>query len=153
LPFCHVLLQARRLKSTAYPVALGTYGDYLRAKRLDLGLLQKQVADVIGVNKCSIYNWENNRVEPAVRLIPRIIQFLEYCPYTPGSPPGARLTAVRQSLGFSQEKMAQRLGADESTLRRWETGRRQPSLEYQGRINVFLDSLNCNRLRGEEGQV
>ena len=42
-----------------------------RTKRLDLGLLQRQVE--IGVDECAIYNWETNRVAPAVRLIPKII--------------------------------------------------------------------------------
>jgi hypothetical protein len=45
LPFCHVGLSAKKPKSEAYPTALRTYGDHLRAKRLDLGLLQKQAAE------------------------------------------------------------------------------------------------------------
>ena len=43
-------------------------------------MLQRQAADIIGVDETTIYNWENNRVEPAVRLIPRIIRFLGYSP-------------------------------------------------------------------------
>ena len=49
-----------------------------------MGLLQCEAAEQIGVDECTIYNWETNRVTPAVRLIPRIIKFLGYCPCTPG---------------------------------------------------------------------
>ena len=80
MPFCHVRLSAKKPKAKAYPAALRTYGDHVRARRLDLGMLQRQAADIIGVDETTIYNWESNRVEPAARLIPRIIRFLGYSP-------------------------------------------------------------------------
>jgi hypothetical protein len=58
------------------------------------------------VDKCSVYNWENDRVEPAVRFIPRIMQFLGYCPYMPGLPLPERPKVIRHSLGLSRRKMA-----------------------------------------------
>jgi DNA-binding XRE family transcriptional regulator len=140
LPFCHVRLSARKPESEAYPTALITYGDHLRVKRLGLGLLQKQAAEQIGVDETSVYNWESNRVEPAVRLIPGIIRFLGYCPYTPGLPTPERLKLVRQSLGYSQGRMAEALGIDEGTWRHWETGRRQLSTEYMSRIIDLIAS-------------
>lgn len=142
MPFCHVRLSAKRPQSEAYPTALRTYGDHIRAKRLDLGLIQKQVAEQIGVDETSIYNWESNRVEPAVRFIPRIHHFLGYCPYTPGLLVTGWLKLVRQGLGYSQARMARALGIDEDTLKRWEAGRRRPSGEYRGRIVAFLWSPN-----------
>jgi DNA-binding XRE family transcriptional regulator len=116
LPFCHVRLSARKPKPEAYPAALLTYGDHLRARRLDLGLLQKQAAERIGVDETSVYNWESNRVQPAVRFIAGIIRFLGYCPYTPGLPAPKWLKLVRQSLGHSQERMAGALRIDEGTM-------------------------------------
>ncbi len=139
LPFCHLRLMAAKPRSKAYPSVLRTYGDHLRAKRLNLGLIQRQVAEEIGVDKCSIYNWENNRVEPTVRCLPRILEFLSYCPYTPGLPLSGKLKMWRQSMGYSQEKMAKVLGVDEGTLRRWEARRRSPSAKYRVRIKFFLD--------------
>jgi DNA-binding XRE family transcriptional regulator len=76
LPFCHVMLKGSKPKPAAYPVVLNTYGDRLRKKRMDLGLLQKEIAVEIGVSEATIYNWENNRVRPAKQLIPRLIKFL-----------------------------------------------------------------------------
>ena len=141
MPFCHLEFRAKKPQSAAYPAELKTYGDHLRARRLELGLLQRQVGDEIAVDECSIYNWENNRAVPAVRVIPKIIQFLSYCPYTPGLPISGQLTLWRHSLGLSQEEIAKRIGVDHTTLRRWETGRRQPAPKYVGRIKAFIDSI------------
>jgi len=138
LPFCRVRLSARKSKSEAYPTALITYSDHIRAKRLRLGLTQKQVAEQIVADETSIFNWESNRAKPTVRLIPGILRFLGYCPYTPGLPLPEWLKLVRQSLGYSQEKMAVALGIDEGTWRRWEAGQRQPAPEYLGCIRVLL---------------
>ena len=51
---------------------------------LDLNLLQKQVADQIGVHELTITNWEVNATVPEVRYMPVIIEFLGYNPL-PGS--------------------------------------------------------------------
>jgi DNA-binding XRE family transcriptional regulator len=56
-------------------------GDHIRAKRLDLGLLQKDVAKIIQVDTKSIVFWENNRHEPNIQHHPKIMEFLGYCPY------------------------------------------------------------------------
>jgi len=52
-----------------------TIGDHLR-KRLDLGLFQKDVAVFIGVDICTVTNWEKNKGEPQLRFIPKITDFL-----------------------------------------------------------------------------
>jgi DNA-binding XRE family transcriptional regulator len=48
-----------------------------------LKLLQRDVAEKLGVDKCSIYNWENNRSKPALEFMPTIITFLGYNPPPP----------------------------------------------------------------------
>jgi hypothetical protein len=73
----------------------------------------------------------------ALRLIPSIIRFLGYCPYIPELPLTRWLTLIRQSFGYSQEKMAKSLGIDAGTWRRWEAGRGQPGPKYMGRINAL----------------
>ena len=85
LPFCHLELKAEKPKPCGYPKFLKTFGDHIRKKRMDSGLLQKDVARVIGVEETSIYNWENNRSNPGSRFIAGIVNFLEYCPYLCGS--------------------------------------------------------------------
>jgi len=58
LPFCHARLSARRPKKSAYPQELKTIGDYIRKRRLDLRLFQRQVAQLLGVDVDSICHWE-----------------------------------------------------------------------------------------------
>jgi transcriptional regulator with XRE-family HTH domain len=52
----------------------------MRKRRLDLGLLQKKVAERIGCDTVTITNWELNHSSPELRFMPRIIAFLGYDP-------------------------------------------------------------------------
>lgn len=69
-------IQAEKPKDSAYPAEIRTLGDQLRAKRLDLGLYQSDVARLLDVTECSIWNWENNRTEPNPTLVPQLTKFL-----------------------------------------------------------------------------
>ena len=80
LPFCHAELRASKPRPVHYPKQINTLGDHIRKRRLDLKLLQKQVADRIGVHELTITNWERNATVPAIRHIPAIIRFLGYDP-------------------------------------------------------------------------
>ena len=53
-----------------------TLGEKIRNRRLELGLLQKDVAKIIGVCEDSITGWENARVKPLVKYYPSISSFL-----------------------------------------------------------------------------
>jgi DNA-binding XRE family transcriptional regulator len=92
------------------------------------------------VDETSVYNWESNRVEPAVRFIPRLHLFLGYCPYTPDLPLSSKLKVWRRNLGLSQEGMAKAVGVDETRWRRWEAGKTRPAPVYLRRIMSFSDS-------------
>lgn len=74
LPFCHFELLASRPKPSQYPKQINSLGDQIRARRLDLKLLQKQVAEQIGVHELTITGWERNATVPEVRYMPAIIQ-------------------------------------------------------------------------------
>jgi len=80
LPFCHVRLSGPKLQQKAYPKHLKTLGDHIRNGRLDLGLLQKEVAEQLGVDTASIGNWESNDSQPTVHCLPGIIAFLGHNP-------------------------------------------------------------------------
>jgi transcriptional regulator with XRE-family HTH domain len=126
LPFCHFELRAARHKPAAYPKQINSLGDHIRARRLDLKLLQKQVAEQIGVHEMTITGWEGNATIPEVRYMPAIIQFLGYNPLPASSSLAERLAAARRALGLSQRKMAEKLGVDPASLLGWEAGRHQP---------------------------
>ena len=74
--------------------------------------------------ECCVYLWEANRATPTLPFLPKIIEFLGYCPFDPDWTPGERLTWIRRYLGLSQEAMARRLRVDPGTLARWERGER-----------------------------
>ena len=112
---------------TKYPNQISSLGDHIRKRRMDLKLLQKQVADQIGVHEMTITGWEGNATSPEVRYMPAIIQFLGYNPLPVASSLPERLATIRRTLGLSQRKMASKLGVDPATLMGWEAGRHQPS--------------------------
>jgi DNA-binding XRE family transcriptional regulator len=72
LPFCSVTLSGKKPLERAYPVSLSNLGDHIRKRRLDLKLLQKEVAGILGVGTNAITNREKNRCQPRLYLIPRM---------------------------------------------------------------------------------
>lgn len=138
LPFCHWTLTAP--KPTAYPKELRTVGDHLKKRRLDLGLFQKDVALQLGVNESTILNWENNTCAPAIRMLPRIIDFLGYDPYLAPQSLGEQLLAKRRHLGLSRKRMAAKLAVDAGTLAAWESGKRRLTGKRLHIVEKFLAS-------------
>ena len=106
LPICQITLKAPKPHKKLYPKALVTIGDHVKKKRLDLNLSQKDVSLIIGVKEESIYNWENNRSQPKVYLIPKVIEFLKYVPVElPQKTVGEKIKSYRkeQRVNFSND--------------------------------------------------
>jgi len=64
LPFCKVTLRAKKPASNAYPKKLKTLGDHLRKKRLDLKLLQKELAHRLCIDPSTLGRWKKNETQP-----------------------------------------------------------------------------------------
>ena len=62
------------------PTCLTTLGDHIRKRRLNLGLSQREASHLIGVEQCSVYNWEKRGMNPAQRVQSAIMDFLGYDP-------------------------------------------------------------------------
>lgn len=138
-PAALVLPRAHRLSNHKQPPEeLNTIGDHLRRRRLVLKLLQRQVAERIGVDKASIYNWEGNRSKPAIEYMPAIVRFLGYNPLPPAESLAARLIQCRAVLGITQKRAAIQLGVDQGTLARWERGEREPTGRFAASVQSFL---------------
>jgi transcriptional regulator with XRE-family HTH domain len=133
LPRCHKLRNRNQV-----PEELNTPGDHLLRRRLVLKLLQRQVAEQIGVDKTSIANWEGNRSKPGVSYLPAIIRSPGYNPFPPGKKWSERLVQCRTVLGLSQGESAARIGVDASTLARWERGEREPTGSFAVRAVRFV---------------
>ena len=138
MPFCHAERQIAKPKSGHCPIQLDTLGDHIRARRIDLGLFQRQVAEHIGVCEATITNWERNESRPPVQYIPAIIGLLGYDPSAPATSLPERLIAARRVQGLTQREMAGRMGVDPSTLQDWEAGLHKPSKK---KLQVISDCL------------
>jgi len=138
LPFCHISLKASKPKSSEYPKELKSLGDHLRKRRLDLKLLQKDVGQRIGGSASDVWNWENNRVSPAVKFIPAILAFLGYNPMPKPEALSGQLVWYRTGKGWTQRDFAKALGVDPTTLARWERGERKPWGKYQALVTSIL---------------
>lgn len=125
---CHLKLTAAKPRGAAYPTQIRTLGDRLRARRLDLGLLQREVAKRIRCDEATITNWELNRVQPALQFLPRIVKFLGCDPFS-RSEAGTLAEEIkmhRQKLGLSRKRLAKLLGTDPSNLAGWEREKHVP---------------------------
>lgn len=146
LPFCQITLRAK--KPSNIPQNPTTIGEHMRKKRMGLNLFQKDVAKMIGVTDCTIYNWENNYSSPKIMFIPKILSFLGYNPeQSRGSSFGDRIIEYRFVSGLSQRKLAEMLSVDQSTLRRWENNTGKPNRESLTNLKAILNyCTNLNRL-------
>jgi transcriptional regulator with XRE-family HTH domain len=145
LPFCHVTLKTQKPLDPSYPKSLKTFGDHLKKRRLDLGLLQKEVAEKIGVDEASVHNWERNLTAPSLGLMPRVLEFLGYIPFQmeTGSL-GEKIKSYRWVLGLSQKALAKQLKIDPCTLARWEKGKGRPLKELLNSIHNLVESVKSN---------
>lgn len=151
MPFCHVALKGPKPKSPAYPKALNTLGDHIRKRRLDLGLAQKQAAELIGVAAGTLTNWEGQRNTPALPFMPGLIRFLGYNPLPEAGTVAGKLTRYRVAQGITQKALAKTLGIDPCTLARWERGDRTPTGLYRKLVEKLVtDSPQNHKAAGEK---
>jgi transcriptional regulator with XRE-family HTH domain len=145
LPFCHIHLKGARPLPRSYPEVLATIGDHLRKRRLDLGLLQREVAARLGVDETTVTNWELNRTKPGLRFLPGIINLLGFDPSAPGASLGERLKAWRHRAGVPQDRFARLIGIDLATLSRWERNLRVPAGRYALLAQAFVERFARQR--------
>ncbi len=139
---CGIRLNGRKPLSPLYPEELTTWGDHIRKRRLDLGLLQKEVAKIIGVSASTITNWEVHRTEPAFWHLPKIITFLGYAPETEAKTLGERIVAARKLRGMSQKALARELGVDPGTVAKWERDERRPGQKLGEALDRWFVALS-----------
>ena len=126
--------------SIRIPVKPETVGDHIRLRRLNLKMLQKDVALRLGVETTCIHNWEANTGTPRPQYFPAIIAFLGYNPLPPPKTWADRLVRGRTAQGLSQKSFAKQLQVDPSTLARWERGEREPEGEFAAKGGRLLST-------------
>ena len=115
----------------------------MRKRRTDLGILQRQVADLLSVDVMSVVGWEVAGREPLVRHIPQIIEFLGYVPEDlfPARTTGEKIRRYRMLKGMTRRQLAQELDLDEGTLRSVETDERKHAAQTTEKIARLFKSL------------
>jgi DNA-binding XRE family transcriptional regulator len=113
-------------------------GEHLRKLRLELGLLQRDVAQRIGACVASVGLWEGGRVEPEIKWIPAILSFIGRDVRPKPSTLSAQLISFRTGRGWCQKRLAAELRVDPTTLSRWERGKRLPLGIYAQRVDELL---------------
>ena len=115
-------------KSKQIPQILETIGDHIKKRRIDLGLVQKDLAERFGTSEDSVSNWEKSERTPSFQFAPAIINFLGYNPFPFETHTlGGRIKYYRLLNGINSRELAKRLKVDKSTLFAWETNRTGPS--------------------------
>jgi transcriptional regulator with XRE-family HTH domain len=123
----------------SYPENPTTIGGYIRKKRMDLKLLQSDVANILNVSPDCITNWENNKNQPQVNYFPRIIKFLGFFPFEIDTTTlMGKLKAYRYQNGLSQKKLGKTLNVDATTILGWELGQRKPSKKMLTKLHDVL---------------
>jgi transcriptional regulator with XRE-family HTH domain len=133
LPFCQIRITAMRCPypkrwrcTQSAPQQPQTIGEHLKNRRLELHLLQKEVARRIGVRFESVRNWEQGATQPTIRVLPKLIEFLGHNPQPePADLPG-RIAHARRQLGLTQADMAKALKIHPDTVGLWERGDTKP---------------------------
>jgi transcriptional regulator with XRE-family HTH domain len=110
--------------------------------------LQREVAKQIGVTKCTIQYWETNRVAPALRFRPRVVNFLGNDAWGRSAPASVaeRLRTHRERLGLSRKKFSALLGIDPSNIAGWEPEKHRPTKKSLNLIEAWF--MLTDRLNG-----
>ena len=127
-----------------------TLGEHIRKRRRKLGLMQKEIADQLGVNPWTVLNWENGHTVPPIGSMPTVVRFLGYDPFPQPQTLAEHLLAKRREMGWSVKEAAQVLGVDPMTWRNWECGKAILYHRHRTAVTLFLDLsddiLECGKV-------
>lgn len=137
-------------KPKAPPREARTLGEHLRAKRLEEGRTQKELAQHLAVDEFTVANWEAGHTVPLAHRYARIAHYLGYDPIPTGDAIPQRIKAYRRREGLTQAQAARRLGVNAKTWWEWENGKRLPTQINAVRIKRLLDARAQHKPPGED---
>jgi transcriptional regulator with XRE-family HTH domain len=137
LPFGSITLKS--LKAPSYEEDPESLGEHLRRRRLQLGLIQKEVAASLGVTEWGYANWEKGRHTPSTSHYGKVVEFLGYYPHPAPRTWGQRLRKVRRCFSLSHREAARAIGVDQDTVLKWESGAWEPTIRTRSRLEAFLE--------------
>lgn len=122
-----------------YPIHVKAIGEHIRKRRLDLGLLQIELANMIGVTETTVWNWEHG-TEPELIHMPAVLEFLGYVPWEVPADPIGKLEHFKKIKGLSYERLGALMGRDPEQLTDWVSRRKKPCKKNIRKIEEFLFS-------------
>jgi len=148
VPFCQITIHRVRClvgpyftEKTGYPANPKTIGEMIRKRRLDLGLGQMEVAEIVGCSQATVTNWEKGHGAPRINHMAGVIKFLGFNPLPDGGTVAQRLVNHRKAHGLTQKAFAAQIGVDQGTLAKWERGEREPKGKYAEAVKAQSVSL------------
>jgi DNA-binding XRE family transcriptional regulator len=127
-----------QIQQNGYPKSPKSIGEHIRKRRMDLRLMQKNVADMIGVSECTIYIWEKGKSQPETKYMPEIIDFLGYVPFECPEDILGRLAYFKRIKGLTFPGLGESMGRDHEQLWDWLSFHKRPCRRNLERINRFL---------------
>jgi transcriptional regulator with XRE-family HTH domain len=123
VPFCRQTpLTLKALRAKDYSQNPQNLGEHLKKRRRELGLLQREAAERMGIQRDTYVNWETGKTEPVTVQFRPLVEFLGYDPTPVPKTLAERLEGKRRELGVTFEQAAKYLGWDPGSLTRYLNG-------------------------------
>jgi transcriptional regulator with XRE-family HTH domain len=140
VPFCRQTpLTLKALRAKDYSENPQTLGAHLKKRRRELGLLQREAAERMGVSADTVVNWEKGKTEPVAAQFRPVVEFLGYDPMPVPTTLAERVQTKRRQLGVSFEQVARHLGWDGGSLTRYLNGKWRLTGSRANALARFLD--------------
>lgn len=115
-------LRLKSLRKKDYSDEPQTLGEHLKKRRKELGLVQREAGERLGVSAETVASWEKDKTKPVLSQFKPVVAFLGYDPTPAPASIAEHVEAKRRSLGATRDQVAQYLGWDEGSLRRYLRG-------------------------------
>jgi transcriptional regulator with XRE-family HTH domain len=141
VPFCRqtpLSLKARRAKD--YSENPQTLGEHVKKRRRELGLLQREAAERMGIQRDTYVNWEKDKTRPVASQFRPVVTFLGYDPMPAPETLSERLKAKRRSLRVTFAQVARYLEWDSGSLSRYLNGTWRIPPERVVKLEAFLSA-------------
>jgi transcriptional regulator with XRE-family HTH domain len=141
VPFCRQTpLTLKALRARDYSQNPQNLGEHLKKRRRELGLLQREAANRMGIRTDTYANWEKGKTEPVTAQFRPVVEFLGYDPMPAPETLSERLKTKQRELGVTFAQVARFLGWDPGTLTRYLNGTWHIPPDRAALLNAFLSN-------------
>lgn len=129
------------------------FKDILKAKRKDLELTQKDLAEKLGVSQQAIYKYETGSFIPSFFVVDAIADFFEcsvdelvgrdykYTPFKKMREVKYIIYDKMREHRHSYDSLAKAIECSDHTIRQWTSGKTYPDLKY---LCILSDIFKCS---------